>query len=321
MLMAEAFSSLLKAWDQGNVSTVPLTLIVDSAIVSLYQVLVRTLIAQNANGSWGPSNSREVTAYATLTIFKASALPFAASICGPIDSAIAAAHKFLLGTEETAPSYLWVEKVTYGSVILAKSYVLAALNVSFKVQPSLSSKVASLATIPSVEVEHLSQTCFGSPLFGPKEAWKLQAAFIEGCLLRPYLQRLADDLVPGIKDETAFEVIPFIWTAYSYVEKQLLSISSLRENIGVSLLEYINDKFFLKPSTHTRLDNGSSKNEKLATTVNDSPKPDPTTIFDGYSNHEHTPIVNGNSNFEEPMLLQSFGNMTEPELSGWAVQK
>ena len=171
MLMAVAFSSLLQVWEQGELFAIPTSLVVDGVIISLSQVLVRTLMTQNANRSWDPSNSREVTAYATLTIFKASTLPFAALIRAQLDSAIASAQDFLLRTKETVPSFLWVEKVTYGSIVLGESYVLAALNASPRVLLSLSSGVASLAKISLVDVEHLTKVCFGSLLFDSTEAW------------------------------------------------------------------------------------------------------------------------------------------------------
>lgn len=238
MLMAQAFSSLLNAWDRGELSAVPTTLIVDEVIVSLYQVLVRTLMAQNSNGSFGSSDSREVTAYATLTISKASVLPFAAPLGAQIKKAIAAAHEFLLSTTELAPSYLWVEKVTYGSMVLAESYVLAALNASMQSQLTFSSQATSLATIPLVDVECLYETCFKSPLFSLKESWKVHAAFIESFLYRPYLERLAKDgAAAGKENDKAFEVIPFVWTAYNYSGTQFLTTSKLRQNIGICLLE------------------------------------------------------------------------------------
>ena len=310
MLLAEAFSSLLRVWEKGDLSAVPITLIVDNVLISLYQVLVHTLMVQNTNGSWGPSNSREVTAYATLTIAKASMLPFAAPFRAKIDSAIAAAQEFLLSTQDTAPSFLWIEKVTYGSIVLAESYILAALNASSKESSSPSSKVVSLATIPSIDVEQLTRTCCGSLLSDSADAWKLQAAFIEGCLFRPYLQRLVSDVMPGIKNEKAFEVVPFVWTACNYSAKQPLTTSSLRQKIGASLLDQLNGKSFKDnlPTTNgtghstngTKLVNGESMHDRLTTMTNGHCKHKKgINETNGSVLHEHTTTTNGNSKHEE----------------------
>ncbi|PGG95909.1 hypothetical protein AJ79_09819 [Helicocarpus griseus UAMH5409] len=237
MLMAEAFAGLLQTWDRGDLSAVPATLIVDEVVVSLYQILVRTLMAQNADGSFGSSGSREVTAYATLTISKASVLPFAAPLAAQINRAIATAQEFISSTTETTPSYLWIEKVTYGSEVLAESYVLAAINASQKKPLDLLPETTSLTTAPLVDIVHLYETCFKSPVFAAADFWRVQAAFIESCLYRPYLRRLAENTVTGKRNHKAFEVVPFVWTVYSYLETQFMTTSALRAKIGDSLLE------------------------------------------------------------------------------------
>lgn len=316
MLVAEAFSRLLQVWERGDLSDVPTTLIVDQVLVSLYQVLVHTLMVQNPNGSWGPSNSREVTAYATLTISKASILPFAAPFRAKIDSAIAAAQKFLLSFTDTAPSFLWIEKVTYGSIVLAESYVLAALNASSKEPLSPSSKVVSLATIPSVDVEQLTRTCFGPLLSDPADAWKMQAAFIEGCLFRPYLQRLVSDVMPGIKNEKAFEVAPFVWTACNYSAKQPLTTSSLRQKMGASLLDQLNGKSFKSslPTTngtgHTT--NGESMHKRLTTMTNGHCEHKKgTNKTNGSFIHEQTTTTNGDLKNEESIATDISSRATQ----------
>ena len=287
--MAEAFSSLLQVWERGDLSAIPTSLVEDGVIISLFQVLVRTLMMQNANGSWGPSNSREETAYATLTIFKASILPFAAVIRAQIDSAIAAAQEFLLHTKETGPSFLWVNKVTYGSFVLGESYVLAALNASRKVSLLLSSRTASLGKILSVDVEHLTRVCFGSLLSDSTEAWKLQAAFLEGCLLGPHLQRLASDIVPGAENDKVLKVVPFVRTTCNCSPKQSLTTSSLGEIMGASLLEQPSNKSS-KGSTSTtngtphnidgsKLVNGDSMHDSRGSEPDILPRVDPL-VFD-----------------------------------------
>ena len=315
--MAEAFSSLLKVWDRGDLSDIPIALIIDEILVSLFQVLFRTLMTQNVNGSWGSSNSREVTAYAILTISKASALPFAVPIQAQIESAIAAGQDFLYSINETGPSYLWVEKVTYGSVVLVESYVLAALNASSKVQWSLSSNVNSLVTIPSINIKRLSYDCFGSSAFGSAERWKCQAAFIEGSLFSPYLQRLVRKEVNVRLDDRAFKVIPFAWAACNYHGRQPLTTSNLRQKIGSSLLEHL-EKRSLKtvssgePTTNgashiTKLVSGDSSHDRSNGIINGhklvnshSKHNNCTPTVNGVSKHiSFTPAVNGTSEHQE----------------------
>lgn len=281
--MSEAFSKLLQVWDRGDLSAISTSLIADRVIVSLFQVLVRTLMAQNANGSWGPSNSREVTAYAVLTIAKASALPFVAPIRSKIENAIASAQEFLLCTKETAPSYIWVEKVTYGSIVLCESYVLAALKASFKVASTVSSKTTSLVTIPWVDLEHLSQICFGSSMPDFTDAWKPQAAFIESCLFHPYLLRLAGDYITEEEDKNTFNVVPFVWTVCNYSAKQPLNTANLRQTMGASLLKQLQTKSF-KHRGLTPYGAGNDKNDNKQT-IGDFIDEGPTSTINGDSKH------------------------------------
>jgi hypothetical protein len=257
MLMAEAFSKLLQVWERGDLSIIPAALIVDEITISLYQVLVRTLLAQNSNGSWGPSNSRETTAYAILTISKASVLPYAAPLQEKIEKSIAAAQEFILSTADTGPNYLWVEKVSYGSKTLAESYILAALNATFK-QPLTLSSAEKLATTSKLEdIKRLYQTCFETPLFAAEESWKLHAAFIESCLYHPYLQQLAKDAKSHPENKT-IEVISFVWTVYNYLEKQPLTTSTLRQKMSASLLEQLSSKVVKTIACNGSITNGKT---------------------------------------------------------------
>lgn len=132
--------------------------------------------------------------------------------------------------------------------------------------------------------------------------WKLHAAFIEGCLFRPYLQRLASDFLPSIKENKAFEAIPFIWTAYSYAEMQPLSTSGLREKIGASLIEHPKHKFFQKLSSISSMTNGMGHGSELVN--GDS---DPATTVNGYSKNE--PTTKGNVFAKRELNSTSIGGL------------
>lgn len=246
MLMAEAFSNLLVVWDRGEIPAFPSTFIANSVLIYLYQVVVRILNSQNADGSWGSERSSEVTAYALLALCKASIIPHTAAIRPLIQQVMVAGRAFMLeNAHREELTHTWVEKVTYGSVILRETYVLAALKMTDpeNVPITLSSRVADLSPVTSLAtIQDLSHLCFKSPIFATSDAWKLQAAYIESQLFSPYLNRLAEDVVPGIKHKSAFEAIPFAWTASNYAAKQPMSTSQLRQRIGASLLKVLMDQ-------------------------------------------------------------------------------
>lgn len=265
MLMAEAFSNLLVVWDRGALPAFPSTFIANSVLICLYQVVVRILNSQNADGSWGSNRSSEVTAYALLALCKASIIPHTAAIRPLIQQAMVTGRAFMLENDHReALTHIWVEKVTYGSVTLRETYVLAALKMTDPeyVPITLSSRVADLSPVTSLAtIQDLSRLCFKSPIFATSDAWKLQAAYIESQLFSPYLNRLAEDVVPGIKHESAFEAIPFAWTASNYAAKQPMSTSQLRQRIGASLLKVLMDQ------SGGLLGVGSEMNEIVSNTI------------------------------------------------------
>jgi hypothetical protein len=242
MLIAEAFSTLLRVWDQDKLVALPLTFITDALLVTLYQVVSRLLVSQNADGSWGPEYSGEVTAYAILALWKASIVPGARGLAEQIHRALRNGREFLRNASTgTGPAaHLWIEKVTYRSVALQEAYMLAAVKVSSPEEslPTLSNRGLSLSPIETANVHQLGLDCFGTPLFEPTEAWKLQAAYMESRLFRPYLQRLIDEVVPGkFEDDPALEIIPFIWTACNYAAPRPCSTTQLRQKIGGHLIQ------------------------------------------------------------------------------------
>ncbi|KAB8236167.1 uncharacterized protein BDW43DRAFT_308434 [Aspergillus alliaceus] len=244
-LIAEAFGSLLRVWDRGDLPALPVTFITDSVLITLYQIVASIVMCQNANGSWGPEHSNEVTAYAMLALWKASIVPGASELTQQIQRALINGRKHILATtlcadSATEAAYHWIEKVSYRSVALLESYVLAALNLSSQDRPlpELSKRGQELSPVRPVDAHQLSLDCFDAPLFGPADAWKLQAAYIESRLFAPYLRRIANEIVPGmIENDPALEIIPFIYTACNYASRQPCHTFVLRQQIGALLIQ------------------------------------------------------------------------------------
>ncbi|KAI9847155.1 MAG: hypothetical protein M1837_003017 [Sclerophora amabilis] len=244
MLMAEAFSSLLKAWDRGSLPSLPDHIIRDRVLISLYQDLIRTLQTQNADGSWGSRQSREETAYAILTISKACTLPFLDSLRPAIDSSIQNGRQFLEMSPKDKSDYLWVEKVTYGSAVLCESYVLAALETSYE-NLELSDKLSSLVDLPEASIAKFVKFYSNIPLFSSTASWKLRAALIEGYLFTPQIRKLRLDVFPrtGMEEDKYFEYIPFTWTACNNRNNTFLSTQSLKDMMIISFLNYQADEY------------------------------------------------------------------------------
>lgn len=244
MLMADAFSAVLRLWDAGKLPALPEQLVRDGIVISLFQALVRTLQAQNEDGSWGTRGSKEETSYAVLTIAKTSVLPVAEPLYPIIMKALESGKRFIEDSQESAPAYLWIEKVSYGSAALTESYSLAALKIEVP-KASLSAKTGALVHVPEKNVKQFTRFYAGIPLFSETPTWRLQAALIEGYLFLPQLRQMRLDIFPrsGMEDDKYFEYIPFTWTSNSNLGNTFLSSKTLYDMMVVSFLNYQADEF------------------------------------------------------------------------------
>ncbi|KAE8375466.1 terpenoid cyclases/protein prenyltransferase alpha-alpha toroid [Aspergillus bertholletiae] len=243
MLMAEAFGQLLQVWSNGALNSIPKELIRDRVSTSLYQALVRTLQTQNEDGSWGSIHSREETAYAILTIAHACQLPVVNQLWTTVQSAVARGRKFLQQNIGGKPEYLWVEKVSYGSILLSQSYVLAALKVSY--DRSYPPCLLNLFNISKKKVNEFARFNAMLPLFSDMEPWRIRAAIVEGYMLLPQLRerRLAIFPRTDMEEDKYFEYIPFTWTLCNNRNNTFLSTKTLVEMMVISFLNYQADEF------------------------------------------------------------------------------
>ncbi|OJJ82720.1 uncharacterized protein ASPGLDRAFT_59136 [Aspergillus glaucus CBS 516.65] len=244
MLMAEAFGSLLEAWGKGSLDAIPSELIRDKVSITLYQALLRALQTQNEDGSWGPSHRCEETAYAVLTIANACGLPFLDSLWPEIDEAVDCGRNFLQGTVNEKPEYIWVEKVTYSSLILSDCYVLAALKVDHQRSQS-SDTLSQLFYIPEKKISEFVRFYSMIPLFAKMPRWKLRAALIEGYLFLPQLSEKRLEIFPRteMEEDKYFEYIPFTWTACNNRDNTFVCNKTLKEMMIISFLNYQADEF------------------------------------------------------------------------------
>lgn len=244
MLMAEAFSELIKAWDQGKLTGLPYELMRDRVVICLFQAMVRTVLTQNKDGSWGTIGSQEETAYGALIVSKAAILPDLEPLQKTLESTLDAAKDFIQTQGQKPPSYLWVEKVSYGSEILCESYMLAALKA--RVTPSrLTAKMGSLISIPHDKVAKFVKFYSRMPLFEEAPKSELCMSLMEGYLFLPQLSDLRLNVFPrdGMEEDKYFEYIPFTWTSNNNRKRAFTSSRSLQDMMIISFLNYQADEY------------------------------------------------------------------------------
>ena len=246
MLLAQAFVKLLHGWDNGQLLNLPEDLIHDQVPLVLFQILIRTLEKQSSDGSWGLRvPSREITAYAVLTLKTLSSLPWLAHFKFQLQNAIKRGSTFLVMnySDWDCEEHIWVEKVTYALTPLARTYCLAALcaGTSF----SWGQRVASLVTISSEKVVKLSKFFSQLPMFSKDEHWLLEADVAAGCFYLPRLMRVSSDIFPRQEkvNYKYIEYIPFTWISTNRKNGNPLSHNVLWETMIIALLDYQLDEF------------------------------------------------------------------------------
>ena len=112
MLLAQAFSRVLILWDEQMLTSLSLDLVNQIPIV-LLQIISRTLLSEESNGSW--AQTHRITAYAILTLISAFTVPWTDSIQVDVSAAVTRAKAFLTRSHNhwQLRAHIWIEKVTY----------------------------------------------------------------------------------------------------------------------------------------------------------------------------------------------------------------
>jgi hypothetical protein len=249
MLITKALAMVLTAWDKGELSTLPDSLVKEKVLVALFQALVFTVEAQHEDGSWGKSHNPEETAYAILTVNTLASLSLARPLLSRIHFSIDNGRMFLmqkLGTSRR-PDLLWIDKVTYGSNTLSQSYILSALKCS---PPEEQIGPCAEIIFPRSLEQVLKPTKFYMrlPLFAKTEEWRIQAALVEGALFSNWLRSAGLNIFPrkDMREEKYLEFIPFTWTAGARgegVPDAALAAGVSADMMALSALIYQVDEF------------------------------------------------------------------------------
>lgn len=247
LLLVRALTRILKLWDDDRLPALTDELTKERVPIVLYQALIRTLQTQNPDGSWGDLKSggshHEETAYSILLLASVSSITFVESHEMRLMDAIENGRR-VLRSENSRQEFLWIEKVSYRSDVLAKSYRLAALKTTVPL-PHLGSKVESFFTIPMKKVDKFTRFFSQLPLFANFAGWRLQAALIEGYLFHPLIRRIRLDIFPrkNMEEDKYFEYIPSTWTSSNNLDKTFVSPNFLYDMMVISFLNYQADEY------------------------------------------------------------------------------
>lgn len=256
MLLAETLTQVLIVWDRGLLQNLSKTLLQDRIPIILLQIQNRTLIAQSATNAWGSGDSPEITAYAILTLMAGHSLPWYAPLQEVALSSARSGQYFLdqFQSRWTEPSYVWIEKVPYGSATLSEAYCLAAMKVSVG-SYQFSDRVKGLLAIPEEPPSKLVRFFSTLPCFRDEPRWKMMAPAVEGLAFLPQLRAKGTDILPELSEakNEYLAYIPFSWIAINYHRRVFLSTDLLWDMMILTICNFRVDEYM--ESTVAKLPN------------------------------------------------------------------
>ena len=211
--------------------------------IILVQLITRTLLGEDSNGSW--SQTPEVTAYAVLTLVAASVVPWTDSIQEEISAAIARAKDFLTASHNfwRLPAYVWIEKVAYASPVISHAYCLAAMHIQSSPQ-AWSSHFTVATDIRSLTITKFSHFFSRIPMFSHWDSRKLRSLLVQSRLYLRRLRAVRQDIFPreGMNEDKYLDYIPFTWLGCNALSKPVHS-KILWEMMLISMLNYQVDEY------------------------------------------------------------------------------
>lgn len=241
MLMVEAFIRLLAIIDQGRLPSDFLNEEIRSKVaIATFQAGLRTMMEQKADGSW--NGSVEQTSYAVLILSESRRLRHFGFIQSDIVASVDKATAFLQGAD-ISPDPVWIEKVTYSSLLLTRSYRLAALRAANPTHEVVGHCIP--LDISERKISGYHQMYNKTPMFSLTPAWQIRASLVEGSLFLPLLRAHHLEIFPrrDMEEDKYFEIVPFTWTGCNNRLRTFASPAFLYDMMWIAILDYQADEF------------------------------------------------------------------------------
>ncbi|KAJ6050999.1 hypothetical protein N7460_001533 [Penicillium canescens] len=180
----QALVDYLVALSEERVESLSETLLGALIPLTLFQAVVRILLRQNPDGSWGSISLREDTSHAVITLKSAWSLPFiSATLSQEIGQAIQKGQAFISANLD-APfnDYTWNGKCAYGLLAVSRAIALSAL---LETRPArrYSPKVESLYQLDMKLIVKRAEHLRKMRCFADLPAWIIEATCLEAVFL------------------------------------------------------------------------------------------------------------------------------------------
>jgi hypothetical protein len=182
--------------------------------VIFIQILGKLLASQNPDGSWGPPNCAETTAYGILAIIALEQLSYLAALKMDINHALDRAEAALSRMQERwAKSHsLWMGDLDFGSSILSEAYSIAAME---GLSTRASKRDQAERVDPTTEkVLKFTKVFSAMDHIRTQPPALVKASILEGIFYRPLIQALRTHVFPQTAStgkDKYLDYIPVMW--------------------------------------------------------------------------------------------------------------
>ncbi|KAI1670819.1 hypothetical protein Ptr902_08159 [Pyrenophora tritici-repentis] len=246
MLFVQVLVLILEKHNAGHVENLASKGFAERIPGAICRLLSQTLSDQKPNGSW--DDSLEITSYSIITVGYALSLPWGAALKDHLRDSICQGQDYVRANYSTPhkTDFLWVEKVSYRSLLLHSVYCSAALHLHVVDVPWTPS-IADGFTLPQGSLEKTQYLISSLPLFRGAKFASLELILVETRLMAAQLNLFRNSLfsrsdIPMTAD-TYIEFIPMIWVTCNHKNGQRLSYKTMWEMVLLSLLNFQVDEY------------------------------------------------------------------------------
>jgi hypothetical protein len=247
MLLISALVSTLQQWDQGKLPRLSKEMIYFRIPAILCHTLVQLLRIQEGNGSW--ANSAEPTAYALIAIAHVLKAPWDAQLAQYAAAALESGRKYLKSLPETVlqtPSHIWIEKLTYGSPILSRAYILAAMQAPASCE-EWSSELRATFVSSQPQISMMLRLVGKTPLFLNQSTTSISLSLFESSFYAKRLHHEAKSLdffpTRSKASNKYKDIIPFTWIGCNQLNGSIMTPCQMWDMMVLSDLIYRVDEY------------------------------------------------------------------------------
>lgn len=291
----------------------------DRISIVVVQILAKIILSQNDDGSWGPRNSADSTAYAVLALIFITNVPYLQALKVDALYAFGKGRQALLLMRDLwkKPLYPWLSRGDAEPSVVLEAYLVAAMGQT-PFEHLSSEKTMMIAEKQTQEVLKFSKYFSGLPYMKGESFSMIKATILEGIFYIPLLKSRRNEIFPATnakERDKYFDYIPPLWLFASTLGRIFLPPDMMLDMMIRSMFIFLVDEYMESNVTDFSPDE-LQKLKNFIETIhpeNDSSRSNPR--LPGFLQGEDTETDNGTSATNGPSPNGTAPHAPHPESS------